>query len=295
MSALPRFGRSTTLAGALETTRAPRQSENSKRCQFSCKKVLTWTTRLQRTAHVIVDNVKLYFNTVSPHPCLCPEDSLQDNFLCKWRPNIWYGTRPPWLAMSAEQWVCCLAFHSSTWSAGWKKLSGIGCQDWKACAEKVRTLALKLLQDVLLCLIQPWPHILLVNNNYWCAISCLCRSGKCQVVFQYRFTTPAMSVPREGQPTGQLFTEVETEYLVWNETALIGNVGGALGLLFGFSFLNLISWISEIIRNWLPRLKRCAEKVRTQVLCLRRNANHALHLLTSSWLHECECKKGRVK
>ena len=66
-----------------------------------------------------------------------------------------------------------------------------------------------------------------------------CDNGLCSVEFEYRYRTPR-SVSR-GLST-RPYMQVETEYLIWNEAALIGNVGGALGLIIGFSFLNMISW-----------------------------------------------------
>ena len=55
-----------------------------------------------------------------------------------------------------------------------------------------------------------------------------------------------------GVPTTNLMVDIHREYLVWTEFALIGNIGGMMGMTIGFSFMSYIGFALDII----PRLWR---------------------------------------
>ena len=72
--------------------------------------------------------------------------------------------------------------------------------------------------------------------------------------FQYSFTPPVDS--RRGRKI-EPSKSVEEEYLVWDVYSLIGNVGGSMGILVGFSFLALIGGAIDILANiWKKTLKK---------------------------------------
>ena len=72
--------------------------------------------------------------------------------------------------------------------------------------------------------------------------------------FQYSFTPPVDSRrERKSEP----YKSVEEEYLVWDAYSLIGNVGGSMGLLVGFSFLALIGGAIDILASiWKKTFKK---------------------------------------
>ena len=41
--------------------------------------------------------------------------------------------------------------------------------------------------------------------------------------------------------------EVHTEYLAWSLMAIVGNIGGYMGLCVGFSFTGFIAWTIDLI------------------------------------------------
>ena len=48
---------------------------------------------------------------------------------------------------------------------------------------------------------------------------------------------------------------VQTEFLVYDMTTLIGSIGGTLGMCIGFSFMNVVSWILEQFKAlWISRI-----------------------------------------
>ena len=58
-------------------------------------------------------------------------------------------------------------------------------------------------------------------------------------MFEFAFTLPESS---HGNRPFLPFKTIHEEHYVWNEVKLIGTVGGALGLMIGFSFERMISW-----------------------------------------------------
>ena len=58
-------------------------------------------------------------------------------------------------------------------------------------------------------------------------------------MFEFAFTLPESS---HGHRPLSPFKTIHEEHYVWNEVKLIGTVGGALGLMIGFSFERMISW-----------------------------------------------------
>ena len=60
---------------------------------------------------------------------------------------------------------------------------------------------------------------------------------------------------------------VKTEYLIYDDIAMIGNVGGTLGLFVGFSFTGLISFLLNTIINIISTIRKWTmkEKVRHNV------------------------------
>ena len=60
----------------------------------------------------------------------------------------------------------------------------------------------------------------------------------------------------KGDRTKELQLDVYTEYYVWTEVSLIGNVGGQLGLFIGFSFLGSWGWLmskAQMFWKWVAR------------------------------------------
>ena len=58
----------------------------------------------------------------------------------------------------------------------------------------------------------------------------------------------------KGDRTKELQLDVYTEYYVWTEVALIGSVGGQLGLFIGFSFLGSWGWLmskAQMFWKWV--------------------------------------------
>ena len=44
--------------------------------------------------------------------------------------------------------------------------------------------------------------------------------------------------------------QVQEEYLLYDETGVIGSVGGTLGLFIGFSFRDIIAYLIQKIRDY---------------------------------------------
>ena len=66
--------------------------------------------------------------------------------------------------------------------------------------------------------------------------------------FVYKFTVPDFT--REGR-TNKPYKIVHKEFLVWSQFALMGNIGGTMGLLLGFSFNGFIGWVLDgITKLW---------------------------------------------
>ena len=53
---------------------------------------------------------------------------------------------------------------------------------------------------------------------------------------------------------------VKTEYLIYDDIAMIGNVGGTLGLFIGFSFTGLISFLLNTIINIISTIRKWTMK-----------------------------------
>ena len=65
----------------------------------------------------------------------------------------------------------------------------------------------------------------------------------------YRFMVPTSS---NGGRSSQLEKQVQTEYPVWHFFTFVGNIGGSLGLLVGFSFMGVIVGCLDIIsKAWV--------------------------------------------
>ena len=45
--------------------------------------------------------------------------------------------------------------------------------------------------------------------------------------------------------------QIQKEYLVYDDNAFIGSVGGTLGLFIGFSFLTLVKEFIDILKHYL--------------------------------------------
>ena len=71
--------------------------------------------------------------------------------------------------------------------------------------------------------------------------------------FSYRFT--AVLASRQGRRLLP-YKLVEKEYLVFGPFRLFNNVGGALGLLLGFSLMGVIRYSQEIFRRCYHRNSR---------------------------------------
>ena len=53
-----------------------------------------------------------------------------------------------------------------------------------------------------------------------------------------------------GERTKDIEVNAFTEQRVWTPIALIGNIGGQMGLLVGFSFLGCFGWMFNMCHKW---------------------------------------------
>ena len=66
--------------------------------------------------------------------------------------------------------------------------------------------------------------------------------GTHALLIHVKFDTDASSMGEQGQGTK---VNVLTERPEWNAITFIGNIGGQLGLLVGFSFLGSFGWMLD--------------------------------------------------
>ena len=71
-----------------------------------------------------------------------------------------------------------------------------------------------------------------------------CFQHHCSVVtsIEYEIDLPTSTIATR---TGQPFKTVYQEYFIWNANALVGTVGGTLGLFIGFSFHGSLMFVWE--------------------------------------------------
>ena len=68
-------------------------------------------------------------------------------------------------------------------------------------------------------------------------------------LFSYSFGRKMLSVRGEriaGQKQGNVYKTVHHQYYIYTSFALVGNIGGTLGLLIGFSFSGSITWVIDV-------------------------------------------------
>ena len=79
----------------------------------------------------------------------------------------------------------------------------------------------------------------------------LLRDGTHALLFHVKFDTDTSSIGEQGQG---IKVNVLTERPEWNTIAFIGNIGGQMGLLVGFSFLGVNGWMLDMGERILQRV-----------------------------------------
>ena len=71
--------------------------------------------------------------------------------------------------------------------------------------------------------------------------------------------------------------DVKEEYLILDFVAMVGSVGGTLGLCIGFSFNNFFGFVSNQIMQIIRRLKRVKEEERVTYYVTKEEVNELVH------------------
>ena len=58
----------------------------------------------------------------------------------------------------------------------------------------------------------------------------------------YMFDLKLTNYQRRGEWTDMIYKDIYKEYYVWSLFALVGNIGGIMGMTVGFSFIGIIGW-----------------------------------------------------
>ena len=66
-----------------------------------------------------------------------------------------------------------------------------------------------------------------------------------------------------GSYRSQFQKDVQTERLVWSEIAIVGNIGGYMGLCVGFSFTGFLAWLLGLFPKVWFALGKIKEQVKT--------------------------------
>ena len=80
----------------------------------------------------------------------------------------------------------------------------------------------------------------------------MCASSLNRLAFGYRFSQPLSGDTRSIS----LHKTVKTEYLVNTRIAMVGTVGGTLGMFVGFSIIGLLEWLMPLGDRMMNKLRK---------------------------------------